>query len=109
MFFTVTGLPASLHASNLNPVGFATGMLTIQGTPSAADIGTRQVQITAQNGFGTVARQTLMLNIVALTGPAPVSGTTCNGNYNGTFNGTITVSAGRTVRFTPAVSPGISR
>ena len=99
MFFTVTGLPASLHASNLNPVGFATGMLTIQGTPSAADIGTRQVQITAQNGFGTVARQTLMLNIVALTGPAPVSGTTCNGNYNGTFTGTITVSAGQNCAF----------
>jgi hypothetical protein len=99
MFFTVTGLPANLRASNLNLVGFATGTLTIQGTPSAADIGTRQVQITAQNGFGTAARQTLTLNIVGITGPAPVSGSACNGNYNGTFNGTITVSAGQNCAF----------
>ena len=99
MYFTVSGLPADLHASNLNPAGFAAGTLTIQGTPSAADLGPHQVQITAQNGVGTAAQQTLTLNIVAITGPAPVSGTACNGNYNGTFKGTITVSAGQNCAF----------
>lgn len=99
MYFTVTGLPEALHASNLNPAGFATGTLTIQGTPSAADLGTHQVQITAQNGVGTGAQQTLTLNIVAITGPTPASGTTCNGNYNGTFKGSITVSAGQNCAF----------
>jgi hypothetical protein len=39
MFFTVIGLPTDLQASNLTPGGFATGTLTIQGTPSAADVG----------------------------------------------------------------------
>src|SRR5205823_8670605 len=58
-----------------------------------------QVQITAQNGVGTVAQQTLTLTIVALTGPAPASGTTCNGNYNGTFKGNLTVSAGQNCAF----------
>ena len=42
-----------------------------------------------------VAQQTLTLNTVVLTGPAPVSGTACNGNYNGTFQGNVTVSAGQ--------------
>src|SRR5262249_26599753 len=31
--------------------------------------------------------------------PAPASGSTCNGNYNGTFNGTLTVSAGQNCAF----------
>jgi hypothetical protein len=99
MYFTVTGLPASLRATNLNPEGFATGTLTIEGTPTAADIGPHQVQITARNGVGMAAQQTLTLQIVQITGPAPASGTTCNGNYNGTFNGTITVSAGQNCSF----------
>ncbi len=97
---TVTGLPADLHASNPEPSGIRRGnTLTIQGTPSAADLGPHQVQITAQNGVGTTAQQTLTLNIVGITGPAPVSGTACNGNYNGTFKGTITVSAGQNCAF----------
>jgi hypothetical protein len=99
MYFTVTGLPADLKFSNLDPEGFATGALTIQGTPSASDLGMHPVQITAQNGVGQAAQQTLMLNIVQITGSTPTSGTTCNGNYNGTFNGTITVSAGQNCAF----------
>jgi hypothetical protein len=99
MYFAVTGLPAGLQASNLNPAGFATGTLTIQGMPSAANIGTHQVRITAVNGVGTGAQQTLTLNIVGITGPAPASGTTCNGNYNGTFRGSITVSPGQNCAF----------
>ena len=43
--------------------------------------------------------QTLLLNIVGITGVAPTSGTTCNGNYTGTFNGSITVSAGQNCAF----------
>jgi hypothetical protein len=99
MFFTVTGLPNDLKFSNLSPQGLATGTLTIQGTPSAADAGVHQVQITAQNGVGMIAQQTLTLDIVTITGPAPLSGSTCNGAYNGTFKGPVTVSAGQNCMF----------
>jgi hypothetical protein len=99
MFFTVTGLPSDLQFSNLDPEGLATGTLTIQGTPSAGDAGMHQVQITAQNGVGAIAQQTLALNIIKITGAAPVSGTTCNGAYNGTFSGNVTVSAGQNCVF----------
>jgi len=99
MYFTVTGLPTDLQASNLNPESFASGTLTIQGTPSAADAGMHPVQITAQNGVGATAQQTLALNIIRLTGPAPASGTKCNGAYNGTFTGNLTVSAGQNCMF----------
>jgi hypothetical protein len=99
MFFTVTGLPADLQFSNLNALGLATGTLTIQGTPSAADAGLHQVTITAQNGVGATAQQTLMLDIVKITGAAPVSGTQCNGTYNGTFNSDVTLSAGQNCMF----------
>ena len=99
MYFTMTGLPASLQTSSLNPAGFATGTLTIQGTPSAADVGVHQVQITAQNAVGVAAQQTLLLEIVRVTAPAPSSGTGCNGNYNGTFTGNITVSPGQNCAF----------
>ena len=99
MYFTVTGLPASLQTSSLNPAGFATGTLTIQGTPSAADVGVHQVQITAQNAVGVAAQQTLLLEIVRVTAPAPSSGTGCNGYYNGTFTGNITVSPGQNCAF----------
>ena len=74
MYFTVTGLPASLKASNLNPQGFATGTLTIQGTPLPGDAGSRTVQITARNGVGATAQQTLTLDIVKLNGSAPAVG-----------------------------------
>jgi hypothetical protein len=99
MYFTVSGAPASLRVSNLNAQGFATGTLTIQGTPLAGDVGVHRVVITAQNGVGQTAQQTLTLRIVTITGPAPASGSTCNGNYNGTFNGTLNVSAGQNCAF----------
>jgi hypothetical protein len=99
MFFTVKGLPADLQFSNLNPAGFATGTLIIQGTPSAGDAGTRAVQITAQNGLGPIARQSILLNILPLTAPAPASGSSCNGNYNGTFTGDIVVVPGQNCTF----------
>lgn len=99
MYFTVTGLPADLQYTNLNPQGFATGMLTIQGTPSAADAGTHQVTITAANGVGVPVQQTLTLNIIKITGAAPASATSCNGNYNGTFRGNLTISPGQNCSF----------
>ena len=99
MYFTITGLPSDLSFSNLNASGFATGTLTIQGTPSAADVGTHTVQITATNAVGTTAQQTLTLKIVKITGAAPASGTKCNGNYNGTFKGAITVTSGQNCAF----------
>jgi len=60
-YFTVSGLPQSLQASNKNVFGLASGTLAISGTPQAADVGTHKVQITAQNGVGTPAQQTLTL------------------------------------------------
>jgi hypothetical protein len=99
MYFTVRGLPADLQFSNLNQAGFATGTLTIQGTPSAGDAGVRAVQITAQNGVGTTARQTILLNILPFTASAPASGTACNGNYSGTYFGDVLVSSGQNCKF----------
>lgn len=99
MAFGVTGVPADLQFSNLNPRGQLTGTLTIQGTPSAADVGLHPVTITAQNGVGAPAQQTLLLDIVQITAPAPASGRECNGTFNGTFNGDITVAAGQNCMF----------
>ena len=99
MYFAVTGLPASLKASNLNPEGFATGTLTIQGTPLPGDAGSRTVQITARNGVGATAQQTLRLNIVKLSGAAPASGTACDGAYTGDFHGDIEVNSGQNCMF----------
>jgi hypothetical protein len=97
MFFTVTGLPSGLQISNLNAQNFATGTLTIEGATTGA--GMYPVQITAVNGVGAPAQQTLMLKVISLTGPAPTSGTGCNGNYNGNFTGNMTVSAGQNCSF----------
>jgi hypothetical protein len=99
MYFTVTGLPASLKASNLNPEGFATGTLTIQGTPLLDDAGSRQVLITAHNGVGATARQALTLNIVKLIGSVPSSGTTCDGAYIGVFEGNLEVTPDQNCMF----------
>ena len=99
MFFTVTGLPADLKVSNLNAQGFATGSLMIEGTPSSGDAGVHEVQITAQNGVGSTAQQTLTLNVINIAGPAPAGPSACNGNYNGTFNGSLRVSAGQNCAF----------
>jgi hypothetical protein len=63
MYFTTSGLPASLQASNLNSRGLATGMLTISGTPSTADVGTHKVAITATNAVGPTAQQNLTLQV----------------------------------------------
>ena len=99
MYFTVTGLPASLKASNLNPEGYATGTLTIQGSPVAGDAGLRRVEITARNGVGATAQQTLMLDLVKLNGAVPVSGNRCNGAYTGIFVGDIGVALGQNCMF----------
>jgi hypothetical protein len=99
MYFTVTGLPASLTANYLDPQGFATGTLTIQGTPLPGDAGTRSVQITARNGVGKVAEQTLTLNIVKPAEAAPASGTACDGAYTGVFKGDVFVSSGQNCMF----------
>jgi hypothetical protein len=45
------------------------------------------------------AEQTLALNVVSITGPAPATAATCNGNYNGTFKGNLTVSPGQNCSF----------
>jgi hypothetical protein len=98
MFFTVTGLPSTLRASNLNPDGFATGTLNIAGSPSPDDVGPHFVQITAQNGVGEIARQFLTLQVVQV-GRTPASGTTCSGAFNGIFRGNIEVSQGQNCMF----------
>jgi hypothetical protein len=63
-YFTVSGLPSSLQASNFNSVGLRTGTLTISGTPATTDVGTHKVQITIQNGVGSPAPQTLTLQVI---------------------------------------------
>ena len=63
MEFTVTGLPADLTYSNLNPEGYHTGTLTLSGRPSTADMGQHTVTISVNNGVGQPATQTLILNI----------------------------------------------
>ena len=63
-YFTVSGLPSSLQASNFNGEGLRTGTLTISGTPATADVGTHKVQITIQNGVGSPAPQTLTLQVI---------------------------------------------
>ena len=97
-FFTVTGLPATLHASNLNPDGFATGTLSIEGSPSPNDVGPHFVQIEAQNGVGEIARQFLTLQVVQV-GRTPASGFQCNGAFNGTFHGDIEVAPDQNCMF----------
>jgi len=99
MYFTVTGLPASLKASNLNPQGHATGTLTIQGTALPGDAGLNQVGIMARNGVGATAQKNLRLTLVKLKGPAPASGNECNGAYNGFFEGDLGVSADQICMF----------
>jgi hypothetical protein len=91
MFFTVTGLPSTLHASNLSPDGFATGTLSIEGSPSPNDVGPHLVQITAQNGVGEIARQFLTLQVVQVKSK-PASGAECDGAFNGIFDGSILVT-----------------
>ena len=108
MFFTVTGLPADLQFSNLNTLGLATGTLTIQGTPSAADAGLHQVTITAQNGVGALAQQTLMLDIVSITGAAPVPAPNAMATITGPSKGLLQFPQARTARSSAgAASPGM--
>ena len=99
MYFTVTGLPADLSFSNLNPEGLATGTLTIQGTPSAADAGLHRVEITADNGVGSKTQQILALTVIAFTGSVPASSNTCDGAYFGTFNGNVSAFPGQNCIF----------
>ena len=60
MSFSPFRLPPDFKASNRNAEGFATGTLTIRGTPPRGDY---PVTITAQNGVGSPAQQTLTLKI----------------------------------------------
>lgn len=73
MFFTAAGLPTSLHASNLDAQGYATGSLTIQGTPTPGDAFTHKVQLTAQNAVGAAAQETLTLQVFPFNPSATVS------------------------------------
>jgi hypothetical protein len=98
MYFTVAGLPPNFQASNLNPQGFATGTLTIEGTPSLSDVGEYQVQITAQNGVGEPAQQTLKLEITdtlpttTLPTTSTVTTTTAIGATSTTSSTTVTTT-----------------
>ncbi|MBV8810423.1 MAG: hypothetical protein JO033_17270 [Acidobacteriaceae bacterium] len=68
MEFTVSGLPAVLTYSNLNPEGYSTGTLTLSGTPSSSDVGQHVITISASNGVGAPATQTFTLRIAAVVG-----------------------------------------
>jgi hypothetical protein len=73
VYFSASGLPSSLQASNLNNRGLATGTLTISGTPLATDVGTHKVQITAQNAVGSAAQQMLTLQVFPYNPSTPVN------------------------------------
>ena len=66
--FTVSGLPADLTYSNLNPAGYNTGTLTLSGMPSSSDVGEYLVAITATNGVGTPVTYYVTLNIEPVPG-----------------------------------------
>ena len=67
MEFTVAGLPADLSFSNLNPEGYNTGTLRLNGTPSSSDVGKHVITLSASNGVAAV-KQTFTLNIAAVLG-----------------------------------------
>jgi hypothetical protein len=97
MYFSVSGLPASLQASNLNSSGFATGTLSISGTPAAGDVGTHKVQITAQNAVGSPAQQTLTLQVLPFNPTSAVdliSTTTLARDVNQNVVATVVVANG---------------
>ena len=95
MHFDVEGLPPGFTYTNLNPQGYATGTLTIQGTPTAA--GVSRVRITANNGVGTPAQRLLTMSFQE-TALIPVNGV-CNGIYHGTYQGDLHVDAGESCTF----------
>lgn len=72
MFFSITGLPSSLTATNRNSSGFATGQLTISGTPTTADIGTRTLPLVADNAVGQPVASNLTLRILPYNPTQPV-------------------------------------
>jgi hypothetical protein len=72
-YFAVSGLPGSLRANNFNGAEIRTGTLTIAGTPGTADVGTHKVQITAQNGVGSPAQQTLTVQVLAYNPTAAIN------------------------------------
>jgi hypothetical protein len=96
MYFISGELPSNLQASNLNPQGFATGTLTIQGTTPAEPTNfTQNVFIQAFNGVNPVAIQNLALHIVPATAvPSGAILATASGlsysRVTQTFNGTVT-------------------
>jgi hypothetical protein len=95
--FAVTGLPASLQASNVSEVGLRSGTLRITGVPTLADVGTRRIQITTQNGVGAPVTQTFTLQVLnynqATTTPVNLVSTwTLSRNANNDVVATIVVS-----------------
>ena len=71
-YFSVSGLPGSLQASNFNGQSQRTGSLTISGTPGAADVGTHKVQISVQNGVGSPVHETFTLPVLPYSPATPV-------------------------------------
>jgi hypothetical protein len=115
-YFTVSGLPNSFQASNQNTLGEATGTLTISGTPQAGDVGTHKVQITAQNGVGAPAGQTLTL-LVFPNSPAAgvnlVTSSVLSRNANNDVVATVVVAnngaaAAQNVAITSATIGGVA-
>jgi hypothetical protein len=72
-------------------------------TPTAVPLTGGQVLVAGGSHGGPVASAELYK--VTITGPAPASGASCNGVYDGTFNGNLTVSPGQNCLF---VSGGVT-
>ncbi len=91
-FQTPRILNGDLQASNLNSAGFATGTLTISGTPSSRDFGVFPVSIYALNGVTDPVTQTLSIDVLSAS-PAPSIVSTSSGfvysRVTQTYNGTL--------------------
>jgi hypothetical protein len=111
---TVTANNASRAYGVANPtftasyMGFVNGDTSVPGSPSLTTTATASslpgpYTITAAQGSLTSPNYTFkFVNgtlTVSFTASVPVSGSACNGAYNGTFKGNLTVASGQTCVF----------
>jgi CSLREA domain-containing protein len=86
-----TAAGATLTLSETNAQGYATDTATCSGAVDKAGNGAPSAAVTYT---------------VTFTGMVPISGTACNGSYDGTFKGNLTISKNQTVSLSMAVTGG---
>ena len=73
MNFRLSPLLNGMQATNINSLGLATGTLTASGTAWSQDVGTHSLTITAGNGVGAKAVQTLTVEVYPYSTAASVN------------------------------------